>query len=101
MQYLVNGIVVFCIFVLWRMGFTSLYALLWFPNLAYCGFMLLGAYVTLTINSLGVPVYAALLLASPVTCMAAVGVDRLVFKRLRQANLSTLIMASFGISLFL
>jgi len=101
MQYLVNGIVVGCIIVLGSTGFTTLYALLGFPNLAYGEIMLLGAYVTLTINSLGVPVYAALLLAIPVTCMAAVGVDRLVFKRLRQANLSTLIMASFGISLFL
>jgi len=101
MQYLVNGIVVGCIIVLGSTGFTILYALLGFPNLAYGEIMLLGAYVTLTINSLGVPVYAALLLAVPVTCMAAVSIDRLVFKRLRQANLSTLIMASFGISLFL
>jgi branched-subunit amino acid ABC-type transport system permease component len=101
MQYLVNGIVVGCIIVLGSTGFTTLYALLGFPNLAYGEIMLLGAYVTLTFNALGVPVYVALLLAIPVTCMATVVVDRLVFKKLRHANLSTLIMASFGIALFL
>lgn len=101
MQYLVNGIVVGCIVVLGSTGFTILYALLGFPNLAYGELMLLGAYLTLFFNALGMPVYLALLPAIPLTCFAGIILDRLVFKKLRRASLSTLIMASFGMSLFL
>jgi len=101
MQYLLNGIIVGCIIVLGSTGFSMLYALLGFPNLAYGELMILAAYITLFINSQGVPVYLALLLAVPVTGFVLVIIDRIVFKRLRNANLSTLIMASFGVALFL
>ncbi len=101
MQYLLNGIIVGCIIVLGSTGFSMLYALLGFPNLAYGELMILAAYITLFFNSMGLPVYLALILAVPVTGLVLVIIDRIVFKRLRNAGLSTLIMASFGVALFL
>jgi branched-chain amino acid transport system permease protein len=101
MQFLVNGVIVSCIIVLGSTGFSLLYALLGFPNLAYGELMVLGAYVTLSFNRLGIPVYVALLLAIPITAFINISLDRIVFKKLRHAGLSTLIMASFGVALFL
>jgi branched-chain amino acid transport system permease protein/neutral amino acid transport system permease protein len=100
MQYLINGIIVGCIIVLGSTGFSLLYALLGFPNLAYGELMILGAYFTLFFNGLGMSVYGALLFSIPATALAALMMDRVVFKKLRTAGLSTLIMASFGVALF-
>jgi len=101
LQFIVNGIIVGCIIVLGSTGFSILYALLRFPNLAYGELMVLGAYVTLSFNTLGIPVVIALLIAIPITALFNLVLDRIVFKKLREAGLSSLIMASFGVGLFL
>lgn len=101
MQFVLNGAIVSCIIILGSTGFSILYALLGFPNLAYGELMVLGAYITLTLNGLGVPVFLALLVAMPITGLANIAMDRAVFRRLRTASLSSQIMASFGVALFL
>lgn len=101
MQLILNGIIVACIIGLGAAGYTLVYALLGFPNIAYGELMILGAYVVFAFNGLDIPIYAALLLAIPIIALANILLDRIVFKRLRNAELSGLIMASFGVALFL
>ena len=96
-------------------GLTLIYGVLKFPNFSHGALVTLGAYVALTLIwvlpkserigpfSFGWELIAALLVAMPVVALVAIGVDRVMYRRLRRqgASLVLFAMASLAMAFFL
>jgi len=116
-QLLVYGIVSGSILALGGIGVSLTYRILGFSNFAHGDTMALGAYLTLALlpvaARLGIPggalsplsfgwdFAASLLLAIAATSLAIALLDRLFFRRLRNANRVTLMISTIGIALAL
>ncbi|MBE7219553.1 MAG: branched-chain amino acid ABC transporter permease [Caulobacteraceae bacterium] len=118
-QVLVDGLVAGSVIGLGAIGVTLTYSILRFANFAHGEFISWGAYAALVVSGLvgllaggtarplgpfsfGWPLLAAVPVALAFTGALALGLDRLLFRRLRQRGETIVaIMASFGASLAL
>lgn len=101
-NYLVNGLVLGCIYALGAIGITLLFGVLRFSNFAHGDMMTLGAYLALALVWLtGQPVWAVLPLAMAATAAVAVGVDRAFYKPLAHVPTIVVVIASFGVALMM
>lgn len=114
-QLFVYGLVSGSILSLGGIGLSLTYSILGFSNFAHGDIMAFGAYIALASLTLlsrwGLPdqplgplsfgpaFVAALLVAVTVTSAAAVGLDRLLFRRLRHAGRITLMISTVGVAL--
>ncbi|ASJ70707.1 branched-chain amino acid ABC transporter permease [Granulosicoccus antarcticus] len=119
LQSLFDGILVGSILSLGAIGLTLVMHILRFANFSHAELISMGAYFTLTLDSVfnalsnslssklpmlsvSVSLIIAMLCALLITGVIAAIIDRLVFKRLReQAGPLTMVFASFGISLII
>ncbi len=102
-QSIVNGILAGCIYALFAMGLTLIYGVLNFVNFAHGELVMWGAYFLYLLmqEPVHLPLSVALVPALFLTVLLGMGMDRLVFKPLRQANRLTLLIAALGLSFFL
>jgi branched-subunit amino acid ABC-type transport system permease component len=116
-QLLFYGLVSGSILALGGIGVSLTYSILRFSNFAHGDMMALGAYLTLALlpvaGSVGIPNTAlgplsfgpqflvAAVLGMVSTAVLVVGVDRLLFRRLRRAGRITLMITTIGIALSL
>lgn len=102
-QSILNGILAGCIYALFAMGLTLVYGVLNFVNFAHGELLMWGAYFLylLMAKPIGLPLVIALVPALFLTVLLGLGTDRVVFKPLRQASRSTLLIAALGLSFFL
>jgi branched-subunit amino acid ABC-type transport system permease component len=102
-QSILNGILAGCIYALFAMGLTLIYGVLNFINFAHGEIIMWSAYFLFLL--MGKPFQLPLAIAlAPSLFLAALlgmGMDRVVFKPLRQANRLTLLIAALGLSFFL
>jgi branched-chain amino acid transport system permease protein len=122
-QYVVNGIRYGSILMLGAIGLSLTYKILNFANFSHGEFIVVGAYVAYAVDwalfdalprwipaladpahdelmryiALGVAVLAGVIVASVV----AIIIDRVLYRRMRRSAAVVLIIASFGMSLFL
>ncbi len=115
---MVNGLLLGSMIALGAIGITLIYSILRFAHIAHGDYMTLGAYITLFLLTVGLPVLGIegagfgpftfgypLLIALPVTvgvcCAIAVAIDYSVYERLRErgTGLVTLSMVSLGIAI--
>jgi len=96
-------------------GLTLIYGVLKFPNFSHGALVTLGAYIALTMVwilpqsapigpfSFGWELIAALLVAMPLVGVVAIGLDRLMYRRLRRQGSSLVLfaMASLAMAFFL
>ena len=120
MGLVVNGAVLGAIIALGAIGLTLIYGILNFANIAHGDYMTLGAYLTLFIVggalaalgiegtglgpfTFGYPVLLALPVAAAAVAAAAIGLDALIYRRLRVrgVNAVVLAMASLGVAIAL
>jgi branched-chain amino acid transport system permease protein len=119
MQFLADGLVAGATIGLGAVGVTLTYSILRFANFAHGEFISWGCYLTLVVAgaigawssasvaalgalSIGPNVLAAGLLAMALTGLLAIGLDALLFRRLRRHGSSiTSVIASFGAALAL
>lgn len=103
LQSILNGILAGCIYALFAMGLTLIYGVLNFVNFAHGELIMWGAYFLYLLmeKPIGLPLFLAFIPALLFTMMLGLGIDRFVFKPLRQANRLTLLIASLGLSFFL
>jgi branched-chain amino acid transport system permease protein/neutral amino acid transport system permease protein len=102
LQLLINGILSGAQLAVPAIGFTTIYAVLRFPNFAIASHASVGAYAGVLVNTLwGWPVAASLGVAFLVTGVVGVASDTLVLRRLRPSGpLTTAIgAAALGIVL--
>jgi branched-subunit amino acid ABC-type transport system permease component len=103
LQSIFNGVLAGCIYALFAMGLTLIYGVLNFVNFAHGELIMWGAYFLFLLmeEPIHLPLPVALVPALFLTVLLGMGMDRLVFKPLRQANRLTLLIAALGLSFFL
>jgi len=103
-QLIVNGIIAGSIYVLIAIGFTVIYRTVKFFHFAHGVVYTTGAYLVYTFFVLlGLNSVFSFLLSVGLTALLGVGIDRFVYRPLRNRKASTLIflIASFGVFIFL
>jgi branched-chain amino acid transport system permease protein len=103
-QQLVNALSLGCVYALFALGFTLVFGVLGVINLSHGAVFMVGAYAALQfITQLGLPLWAAVVLAAIASGLVGVLIDVLVLKRLRQRNAPHLIpmIATIGLAIAL
>ncbi|MFC5713602.1 branched-chain amino acid ABC transporter permease [Thalassorhabdus alkalitolerans] len=99
MQMLVSGIVVGSIYALVALGFVLIYKASDALNLANGEFVLIGAYVCLTLITIfQIPFLLALAITLAVNAVIGLGVEKTVLRPLQNAPVISVIMATIGLA---
>jgi branched-chain amino acid transport system permease protein len=118
LQFIADGLIMGALIGLGAIGVTLTYSILRFANFAHGEFLTWGTYLTLALAggigalvggsgtigalSFGWPVIAAGVIAALLTGLLALGLDRILFVKLRKhGNAIVMVMASFGASMAL
>lgn len=89
-QQLVNGLWLGAVYALFALGYTLVFGVLDLLNLAHGSVFMWGAYFgLLAVTALGLPLWAALLVAMLGAGLVGVLLERLAYKPLRQRTLGT------------
>jgi branched-subunit amino acid ABC-type transport system permease component len=81
-------------------GLTMVYSVLRFPNFSHVEFATIGAYLALALSvTYGVPFLLAAAIAIGLAGSLGVGIDRVIFSRLRSASPIMLMIASFALGI--
>ncbi|KAB7559706.1 branched-chain amino acid ABC transporter permease [Verminephrobacter eiseniae] len=83
------------------LGLSMLYGLVKFPNVAHVQYAMCGAFLAYAGHSAGAPLAAALALASALTGLITLALQRLVFKRLLQGGPAIAMIGSLAIAMLL
>lgn len=101
-NYLVNGVVLGCIYALGAIGITMLFGILRLSHFAHGDMMTLGAYLALALVWMtGQPVWLVLPPAMALTAVVAIAVDRACYRPLRGVPTIVTVIASFGVALMI
>lgn len=111
-QIILNGLIAGSIYALIALGFSIIYRTVRFFHFAHGAVYVVGAYVVYGIMSLGVKEFGvagvgawvvAVLLGVAVSAALGVGIDRGIYRPLRERKASNLILllASFGVFIFI
>jgi branched-chain amino acid transport system permease protein/neutral amino acid transport system permease protein len=100
LQTLIYGVVLGSIIAVAGMSLSLTYGILRFANFAHGDLLTSGAYFGLIFFALlGWPMYVAFPLAMALTAVLALGIDRVLFQRLRRSTPVILLISSFGVAL--
>ncbi len=102
LQAVVNGVIEGALISITAIGFTTIYAILRFPNLAIAGIATVGAFAGWWVNArwgLGLPVM--LTTAALVAAVVGVVCDRLALRRLASSGALAMTIASIAVSMVL
>jgi branched-subunit amino acid ABC-type transport system permease component len=102
MQYLVDGLLIGCVYGLAAMGMTLIWGVMDVINLAHGVIITLGSFgVYLLATSLGINPYLALIIAGAVGLLAGMGIYKIAIQKvLDTSHLSTL-LATFSVNMIL
>jgi len=101
-QVVINSIVRASELTLLSLGLTIVYDILRFANFAHTEFAVVAVYLAFFLNvSLGFPIIPAALIASVITGLFAIFIDRAVFKRLRTSSGIIVMVTSLGMAIAL
>lgn len=101
LQLFIYGLVLGSIYALGAIGVSLTFGILRFANFAHGDLMTLGAYFALTFVGLGWPIGVSWIPAALATALCAVGIDQLIYRRLRREAPVILLISSFGTALIL
>jgi branched-chain amino acid transport system permease protein/neutral amino acid transport system permease protein len=102
LQLVSFGVVLGAIIALGAVGVSLIFGILRFANFAHGDMMTLGAYLALVmVGPLALPMYVAFPLALAGTALVVVGIDQVLFRRLRRTAPVILLISSFGVALIL
>jgi len=101
-QVVINSIVRASELALLSLGLTIVYDLLKFANFAHTEFAVIGVYLAFFLNvTLGLHIIPASIIASVLTGLFAVFVDKAIFKRMRQFSGIFMMITSMGLAIAL
>lgn len=101
LQYLITGVSVGMVYGLVGLGLTIIFNATGIINFAQGEFVMLGGMGAVAFAALGVPLWAAVVLAVVAVTIAALVMERLAVYPLRGGSVITLIIATIGASLVL
>ncbi len=99
-QVIINSIVRGSELTLLSLGLTIVYDILKFANFAHTEFAVVGVYLALFLNmTLGLPIIPAAIIASIVTGLTSIALDRAVFKPMRNSSGIIVMVTSLGLGI--
>ena len=99
-QVLINSIVRASELALLSLGLTIVYDILRFANFAHTEYAVIGVYLALFLNvSLGLPILPAAIIASLLTGLFSILIDKAVFKKLRGYSGIIVMVTSLGLAI--
>ncbi|MBK3496650.1 branched-chain amino acid ABC transporter permease [Viridibacillus sp. YIM B01967] len=101
-QQLVNGISLGSIYALIALGYTMVYGIIKLINFAHGDVFMIGAFIGFyAISGWGLGFFPALLIAMVACAIFGVLVERIAYKRLRNATRIAALITAIGVSLFI
>ena len=101
-QIVINSIVRASELTLLSLGLTMVYDILKFANFAHTEFAVVGVYLALFLNvALGLPIIPAAIMASVATGAFSIIIDRVIFKKMRNASGIIIMVTSLGLAIAL
>ncbi|NLC28771.1 MAG: branched-chain amino acid ABC transporter permease [Campylobacteraceae bacterium] len=102
MQQMINGFSLGSMYALVAIGYTMVYGVLRLINFAHGDVLMVGAFLGFFgVSILGLPFFAAALLAIFGSAFLGVAIDRIAYKPLREAPRISLLITAIGVSFFL
>lgn len=102
LQLIVYGIVLGSIITLGAIGVSLIFAILRFAHFAHGDVITVGAYFAfIGVSVFALPVYLVFPFAVAATAFLAVGLDRLLYRRLRASSPVIMLISSVGVALML
>lgn len=102
LSHLISGISLGSVYAIIALGYTMVYGIAKMLNFAHGDVIMVGGYISLlTMKSLGLPVWAAILLAMVVCAVLGVVIEGLAYKPLRSAPSLAVLITAIGVSYFL
>jgi branched-chain amino acid transport system permease protein len=101
-QYLFNGLVVGCSYALIAVGLTAIFGLMEIANFAHGQFYMLGAFFAYWLTRIvGLDFWTGLVVSVVAVMLVGVVLERTLFRFLRGASLSSSVLATIALSIFL
>jgi branched-chain amino acid transport system permease protein len=101
-QYLFNGLVVGSSYALIAVGLTAIFGLMQIANFAHGQFYMLGAFFAYWLTRvIGLDFWAGLVVSVAAVMLVGVALERTLFRFLRGASLSSSVLATIALSIFL
>jgi branched-chain amino acid transport system permease protein len=98
-QAVIDSISLGCLYALLALGIALIFGVMGLINFAYGELVMVGGFVAVYLSSVGQPWLSLVIIACVV--VAAILTERIAFRPLRGASPSTLLVASFGVSIVL
>lgn len=97
-QQILNGLTNGSIYALLAIGVTMIYKSLGMLNFAHGDTIMISAFICLTLNSIGLPLPAAILITVIVVACIGLGLERFVYRKLEFGSFTNLLIATVGVS---
>ena len=102
LSYLISGLSLGSVYAIIALGYTMVYGIAKMLNFAHGDVIMVGGYVSfLTMNSLGLPSWLAVILAVVVCTVLGIVIEGLAYKPLRSASSLAVLITAIGVSYFL
>ena len=102
LSYLVSGISLGSVYAIIALGYTMVYGIAKMLNFAHGDIIMVGGYISLmAMSSLGLPSWAAVILAMIVCTVLGILIEGLAYKPLRSAPSLAVLITAIGVSYFL
>jgi len=98
LQYVLNMLSLGGIYALLALGLAIVFSIVGLINFAHGELMTIAGYSIVLTLALGIPMPIGLVIAVAVGALAAVLMDRVAFRPMRSASVTTLLITSFGVS---
>lgn len=99
---LINGLSLGSVYAIIALGYTMVYGIAKMLNFAHGDVIMVGAYIAyITMSSLGLPSFVAIIFAMIVCTILGIVIERLAYKPLRQATSLAVLITAIGVSYFL
>ncbi len=101
-SFLINGISLGSVYAIIALGYTMVYGIAKMLNFAHGDVIMVGGYVVFLATSiLGLPAWAAILMAVVACTLLGITIERIAYKPLRGASSLSVLITAIGVSYFL
>ena len=102
LSYLISGISLGSVYAIIALGYTMVYGIAKMLNFAHGDIIMIGGYVSfVTVSSLGLNPWIAMVIAMVVCTLLGVLIERFAYKPLRQATSLAVLITAIGVSYLL
>lgn len=103
MQQLITSISVGGLYALLAVGYALIYSVFDFTNFAFGGIMMVSAFAGYFATQIGIPTFAAMLVASAAGVLISIAVELLAYRPMRKKNANRLFLmiSAMGVNIFI